>query len=73
MWRESWADGLRRALWGWDDQDYVPGCAQVVCGVDGGRMGLRFCYEARFAECFRGIFREQVDLAPVALANVGDS
>jgi steroid delta-isomerase-like uncharacterized protein len=62
----------KRALWGWDLQSYVPGQADSVYDVDGIRVGMRICYEARFPEYFRELFRERVDLALVALAAVGD-
>jgi omega-amidase len=62
----------KRALWGWDTENYVPGDAQGVYEVDGIRIGLRICYEVRFPEYFRELFQERVDLALVALANVGE-
>jgi predicted amidohydrolase len=63
----------KRALWGWDTQNFVPGDAPGVFEVDGIRVGMRICYEIRFPEYFRELFRQQVDLALVALANVGDA
>jgi omega-amidase len=63
----------KRALWGWDAQSYVPGEAGGMYEVDGIRVGTRICYEARFPEYFREFFREQVDLALVSLATVGDA
>jgi omega-amidase len=63
----------KRALWGWDIQNYVLGDAHGVYEVNGVRVGLRICYEARFPEYFRELFRKQTDLALVALANVGDA
>lgn len=59
----------KRALWGWDSENYEPGDAQGVCEVDDFRVGLRICYETRFPEYFRELFMAQVDIALVALAN----
>ena len=63
----------KRALWGWDVDNYRPGDAGGICNVDGIRVGLRLCYEVRFPEYFRELFRERADLALVALCNVGSS
>ncbi len=63
----------KRALWGWDMENFVPGNAPGVCEIDGVTVGLRVCYEARFPEYFRELFRRQVSLALVALSNVGDA
>ncbi|MEW6755743.1 MAG: carbon-nitrogen hydrolase family protein [Candidatus Latescibacterota bacterium] len=63
----------KRALWGWDVGNYRPGEADGICDVDGVRVGLRICYEARFPEYFRELFRERIDLALVALCHVGSA
>jgi omega-amidase len=63
----------KRALWGWDTRNYLPGDTPGVYEVEGIKVGLRVCYEARFPEYFRELFRQQVDLALVALSNVGDA
>jgi steroid delta-isomerase-like uncharacterized protein len=44
-----------------------------VYEVDGLRVGTRVCYEVRFPEYFRELFRKQVDVALVALASVADA
>lgn len=63
----------KKALWGWDIENYMPGDVAGVYEVDGVKVGLRICYEARFPEYFRELFREEVDLALVALSDVGDA
>jgi len=63
----------KRALWGWDVGTFEQGDAAGICDVDGIRVGLRICYEVRFPEYFRELFVEKVDLALVALSNVGDA
>lgn len=62
----------KRALYGWDETHYVPGsAARGVHRVDGVRIGLRICYEVRFPEYFRELFRRRVQLAVVSFADVG--
>jgi predicted amidohydrolase len=62
----------KRALYGWDETHYVPGAAAGgVHLVDGVRIGLRICYEVRFPEYFRELFRRRVQLAVVSFADVG--
>ena len=39
--------------------------------VDGVRIGLRICYEVRFPEYFRELFRRRVQLAVVSFADGG--
>jgi omega-amidase len=60
----------KRALWGWDQQNFKPGCETGIYSIDGVKVGVRICFEVRFPEYFRELFLEQVDLALVAFADV---
>ena len=64
----------KRALYGWDEENYWPdtgGSGLYV--VDGVRVGVRICYEVRFPEYFRELFRAGANLAAVPFADVGGS
>lgn len=62
----------KRPLYGWDAENFRPGEADGgVHVVDGLRVGLRICYEVRFPEYFRELFRKRVDLVVVSSADVG--
>lgn len=61
----------KRALWGWDRENFRPGDERGIYTIDGMKVGLRICYEVRFPEYFRELFREKVDLACVSFCDVG--
>ena len=52
----------KRALWGWDRENFVPGSESGIFQIDGLRIGVRICYEVRFPEYFRELYREKTDL-----------
>lgn len=56
----------KRALWGWDADHFSPGADESgIVEIDGYRIGVRICYEIRFPEYFRELFRQQTDCAVV--------
>lgn len=61
----------KRALWGWDRDNFRPGDERGIYTIDKVKVGLRICYEVRFPEYFRELFREKVDLACVSFCDVG--
>lgn len=52
----------KRALWGWDRDNFSPGSGGGVFDADGLRLGVRICYEVRFPEYFRELYRARTDL-----------
>ena len=61
----------KRALWGWDKDNFQPGNETGIYTIDGIKVGIRICFEVRFPEYFRELFMEHVDLAMVSFADVG--
>ena len=61
----------KRALWGWDRDNFHPGKELGIYNIDGINIGARICFEVRFPEYFRELFDERVDLALVAFSDVG--
>ena len=52
----------KRALWGWDTDHFEPGDrADGVFTVEGFRFGVRICFEVRFPEYFRELYRQNTD------------
>jgi predicted amidohydrolase len=60
----------KRALWGWDAENFVPGQNSGVYTIDGLKVGIRLCYEIRFPEYFRELFKERVEIALVSFCDV---
>ncbi len=69
--REKQPPYHKRALWGWDRENFRPGRERGIYTIDHVKVGLRICYEVRFPEYFRELFREQVDVACVSFCDVG--
>lgn len=65
-----WYD--KRALWGWDRDNFAPGTEDGVFTVDGVRIGVRICFEIRFPEYFRELYRAKTDFNVVLFYDVSD-
>ena len=46
----------KRALWGWDAENFTPGERDGVFVLDGLSIGIRICFDVRFPELFRTLF-----------------
>jgi omega-amidase len=62
----------KRALWGWDVQNFIPGTNKGIYTIDGIKIGVRICFEVRFPEYFRELFKENVQIAFVSLSDGSD-
>jgi predicted amidohydrolase len=61
----------KRALWGWDTDNYSRGENPGIFIIDGIRVGFRICYEVRFPEYFRELYAADVPLCFVSFCDVG--
>lgn len=52
----------KRALWGWDRENFFVGEDSGVVKIDSYKVGIRICFEVRFPEFFRELYKEQTDL-----------
>lgn len=52
----------KRALWGWDRDNFTEGQDSGVVSIDSFKVGIRICYEVRFPEYYRELYRQQTDL-----------
>lgn len=59
----------KRALWGWDKNNFYIGRDNGFFQKDNLKFATRICYEAEFPEYFREIFIEKVPIAFVSFAH----
>lgn len=63
----------KRALWGWDAEHFTPGTESGVWQIGDLRVGVRICYEVRFPEYFRELYRARTDLDLLLFCDVADA
>ena len=63
----------KRALYGFDEENFKTGSETGVFDIDGFRIGVRICYEIRFPEYFRELYKSNTDLNIVLFYDVSDS
>ena len=62
----------KRALWGWDRDNFAQGEQSGVIDYKGFRIGIRICFEIRFPEYFRELYREKTDIDVILFYDVAD-
>lgn len=62
----------KRALWGWDLDNFTRGNSLGVYEIDGVKVGFRICFEVRFPEYFRELFKSNVELCFVSFCDVSE-
>ena len=62
----------KRALYGWDADNFSAGEEAGIFDIAGLRVGVRICYEIRFPEYFRQLYLENTDLNIVLFYDVAD-
>lgn len=60
----------KRALWGWDTNSFVPGQSIGLFDIDSIKIGFHICFEVRFPEYFRELFRHQAELCIISFCDV---
>lgn len=59
----------KRALWGWDVENFARGDKPGVFEIDGCRVGFRLCFDVRFPELFRELYRQGAELCFVSFSD----
>jgi len=62
----------KRALWGWDLENFAKGNSLGIYEIDSINIGFRICFEVRFPEFFRELFKSKVDLCFVSFSDVSE-
>ncbi len=60
----------KRMLWGWDLDNFTKGNTQGIYQIDDIKVGFRICYEVKFPECFRELFKSNVQLCFVSFCDI---
>lgn len=62
----------KRALWGWDLDNFAKGETLGIYQIDDIKIGFRICFEVRFPEYFRELFKSNVQLCFVSFCDVSE-
>ena len=62
----------KRALYGYDSDNFERGNTDGIFQINGLKVGVRICFEARFPEYFRELYKEETDLNVVIFYAVSD-
>lgn len=62
----------KRALWGWDKDNFAKGSNDGIFEMDGIKFGIRICFEIRFPEFFRELYKRNTDINIVLFYDVAD-
>jgi predicted amidohydrolase len=60
----------KRALWGWDRDNFAAGTGAGIFDIQGVKVGLGICFEIRFPEYFREMFDAAVEVALVSFCDI---
>ncbi len=63
----------KRALWGWDSDNFTGGDRSGIFEIDDIKIGVRICFEVRFPEYFRELYEEQTALNIIMFYDVTDN
>ncbi len=63
----------KRALWGYDQNNFIPGeNSTMYWEIDNIKIGIRICFEIRFPEYFRELYKQNVDIVIVSFCDISD-
>ena len=63
----------KRALWGWDRENFTMGSNIGILKIDKFKIGIRICFEVRFPEYFRELYESDTDFNVVIFYDVSNN
>jgi len=63
----------KRALWGWDRENFTIGNNMGILKIDEFKVGIRICFEVRFPEYFRELYKSDTDFNIVIFYDVSNN
>lgn len=69
--KPQWYD--KRALYGWDEENFAAGKSDGIFSIKGIKIGVRICFEIRFPEYFRELYKAGTDLDIVLFSDTADT
>lgn len=62
----------KKALWGWDRDNFSCGRENGIVQIEDWKIGIRICFEVRFPEFFRELYKARTDLNVIVFYDVSD-
>lgn len=62
----------KRALWGWDQDNFSAEDSSGILKIKGWKIGIRICFEVRFPEYFRELYKKHTDLNIILFYDASD-
>lgn len=63
----------KKSLWGWDTENFSRGTNKGVFEIDSLKVGFRICFDVRFPELFRELYKEETDICFVSFSDTAES
>lgn len=63
----------KKALWGWDADHFTMGTREGIFEIDDVKVGFRICFDIRFPELFRELYRQNVDICVVSFSDTKET
>lgn len=59
----------KKALWGWDEDNFTRGANSGIFKIDDIKVGFRICFDIRFPELFRELYKQSTDICFVSFSD----
>ncbi len=63
----------KTALWGWDTDHFIRGTRPGIFEIDNVKVGFRICFDIRFPESFRELYKKNTDICFVSFSDTSET